>query len=128
MTAAISPADIVAFWQGIGAEKGRVTRKNTYSWRPRAPVNAILTLKRFNSPDASGETAMLTMTADDMTKLAADLASEHGNDAADFARRAVATFELEGAWDRAAFWFTISVLLDDILELRLDPTAPITLH
>ena len=68
------------------------------------------------------------MTADDLTRLAADLAVEHGNAAADYARRAVASFEMEGAWERAAFWFTLSVLLDDILELRLDPAAPITLH
>lgn len=68
------------------------------------------------------------MTATDLTRLAADLAVEHGTAAADYARRAVVSFELEGAWDRAALWFTLSVLLDDILELRLDPTAPITLH
>jgi len=70
----------------------------------------------------------MLMTADDLTKLAADLATEHGNAAADYARRAVVSFELEGAWDRAAFWYMLSVLLDDIIELRLDPTAPITLH
>ncbi|HEY1707889.1 MAG TPA: hypothetical protein VGG10_06455 [Rhizomicrobium sp.] len=68
------------------------------------------------------------MTANDLTRLAADLAVEHGSIAADYARRAVASFEMEGAWERAAFWFTLSVLLDDILELRLDPTAPIILH
>jgi hypothetical protein len=70
----------------------------------------------------------MQMTADDLTRLAAELAVEHGSAAADYARRAVTAFELEGAWERAAFWFTLSVLLDDILELRLDPTAPITLH
>jgi hypothetical protein len=68
------------------------------------------------------------MSANDLTRLAADLAVEHGSAAAVYARRAVASFEMEGALDRAAFWFTLSVLLDDILELRLDPAAPITLH
>ncbi len=70
----------------------------------------------------------MQMTADDLTRLAADLADEHGSDAADYARRAVVSFELEGAWDRAAFWFMMSVLLDDIIGLRLDPERPITLH
>lgn len=70
----------------------------------------------------------MQMTADDLTQLAADLANEHGKSAADYARRAVVSFELEGAWDRAALWFMLSVILDDIIEMRLDPTAPITLH
>jgi hypothetical protein len=70
----------------------------------------------------------MQMSADDLTKLAADLADEHGNAAVDYARRAVASFELEGAWERASFWFMMSVLLDDILELRIDPTAPLTIH
>jgi hypothetical protein len=71
---------------------------------------------------------MLQMTADDLTRLAADLAVEHGTMAASYARRAIAAFELEGAWERAAFWTMLSVLLDDIIEQRLDPAAPITLH
>jgi hypothetical protein len=71
---------------------------------------------------------VMQMTADDLTRLAADLAVEHGSLAADYARRAVVSFELEGAWDRAALWYTLSVLLDDIIELRLDPNTPITLH
>jgi hypothetical protein len=70
----------------------------------------------------------MQMTADDLTRLAADLATEHGSVAADYARTAVMWFELEGAWDRAALWYTLSVLLDDIVEHRLDPNAPITLH
>jgi hypothetical protein len=81
----------------------------------------------FHRGDASGASVM-QMSADDLTKLAADLAVEHGTQASHYARCAVATFELEGAWERAAFWFVLSVLLDDILELRIDPTAPITLH
>jgi hypothetical protein len=70
----------------------------------------------------------MQLTADDLTRLAADLAVEHGSLAAAYARRAVASFELEGAFDRAALWHTLAVLLDDIIGLRLDPNAPITLH
>jgi hypothetical protein len=68
------------------------------------------------------------MSTDDLYKLAADLANEHGMMAVEYARRAVAAFDAEGARDRAEFWQLLSVLLDDIMAQRLDPDAPITLH
>lgn len=68
------------------------------------------------------------MSTDDLYKLAADLANEHGVLALEYARRAVMTFDAEGARDRAEFWQVLSVLLDDIMTQRLDPDAPITLH
>jgi hypothetical protein len=46
----------------------------------------------------------------------------------DYARRAVVSFEAEGAIDRARFWLTVCVFLDDIVERRLDPSRQITLH
>ncbi|HVZ70569.1 MAG TPA: hypothetical protein VG891_13990 [Rhizomicrobium sp.] len=68
------------------------------------------------------------MSTDDLYKLAADLANEHGVLALEYARRAVLAFDAEGARDRAEFWQVLSVLLDDIMTQRLDPDAPITLH
>ena len=68
------------------------------------------------------------MSTDDLYRLAADLAQEHGMLALDYARRAEADFDAEGATDRAEFWRLLTVLLDDIMSQRLDPTAPITLH
>lgn len=70
----------------------------------------------------------MQLTADDFYRLAADLADEHGADAMDYARRAVATFEAEGARDRARFWFMMCLFLDDIAENRLDPEQPVTIH
>jgi hypothetical protein len=46
----------------------------------------------------------------------------------DYARRAVVSFEAEGAIDRARFWLTVCVFLDDIVAHRMDPTAQITIH
>ncbi|MEI9989417.1 MAG: hypothetical protein WDM86_05200 [Rhizomicrobium sp.] len=68
------------------------------------------------------------LTADDLCRIAADLVDEHGIDARDYARRAVLCLEAEGARDRAQFWQTLCVLLDDIAENRLDPLSPVTLH
>jgi hypothetical protein len=68
------------------------------------------------------------MSTDDLYKLAADLANEHGILALEYARRAVASFDAEGAKERAEFWQLLSVLLDDIVTLRLDPDAPIVVH
>ena len=70
----------------------------------------------------------MTMSAGDMYRLAADLASEHGDYALHYARRAVLSFEAEGATDRAHFWFMLTILLDDIVAHRVDPDAEITLH
>ena len=68
------------------------------------------------------------MRTGDLCLLAADLALEHGSDAVDYARRATLSLEAEGSLDRAQFWFTLSVLLDDILSQRFDPEAPIVIH
>lgn len=68
------------------------------------------------------------MSTDDLYKLAADLANEHGLMAVEYARRAVAAFDADGIRDRAEFWQLLAVLLDDIVARRLDPDAPITIH
>jgi hypothetical protein len=68
------------------------------------------------------------MRTGDLCELAADIASEHGACAIEFARRAVITFESEGEFERAEFWGVLSVLLDDIVACRLDPKRPIVIH
>ncbi len=37
-------------------------------------------------------------------------------------------FETTGMQDRAAFWYTLSLFLDDILTQRLDPETRIVLN
>ncbi|MBI1330061.1 MAG: hypothetical protein GC166_09190 [Alphaproteobacteria bacterium] len=68
------------------------------------------------------------MKAQDFRELAADLAAEHGSAALDYARRTRAALESEGALDRAAFWQTLCCFIDDIVSLRLDPAAPLTIN
>ena len=68
------------------------------------------------------------MRTGDLCQLAADLASEHGADAAQLARHTCVALELEGERERAYFWQMLSVLLDDISAQRLDPAAPIVVH
>ena len=70
----------------------------------------------------------MPISADDFCRLAADLAAEHGLVAREYAMRAVVSFEAEGEMDRARFWLTLSVLLDDIVAQRLDPDRPLTIH
>ena len=70
----------------------------------------------------------MLLGADDLYRIAADLAEEHGASAVEFARRAVVSFEAEGAIDRARFWLTVCVFLDDIVERRLDPSLQVTIH
>lgn len=70
----------------------------------------------------------MELNAAEFCRLAADLAEEHGEKARDYARRAVVSFESEGALERARFWFTLGVFLDDIAARRLDPQGPIVLH
>ncbi len=70
----------------------------------------------------------MALNASDLYRLAADLAAEHGVMAQDYARRAVVAFEADGAPDRAQFWYLLSILLDDIVEKRLDPLDSITIH
>lgn len=68
------------------------------------------------------------MRTGDLCQLAAELASEHGEDAVDYARRAVVTLECEGEGERAQFWFALSILLDDIVTQRVDPDRPVIIH
>jgi hypothetical protein len=68
------------------------------------------------------------MDAGDICHLAAELANEHGDAALVYARRASAEFASIGADDRAAFWYTLSIFIDDIMSQRLDPELPIVFH
>jgi hypothetical protein len=68
------------------------------------------------------------MRAGDLCQLAAELVLEHGEEALHFARRATAEYASEGITDRAQFWYTLSLFLDDIVTHRLDPDLPIVLH
>jgi len=70
----------------------------------------------------------MQLNVGDICRLAADLATEHGEAARGYARRAILSFESEGEPDRARFWFMLSVFLDDIMLRRLDPDAAITIH
>jgi hypothetical protein len=72
--------------------------------------------------------AFMELNAGDLCRLAADLAAEHGDAARDYARRAVISLESEGAVERARFWFTLGVFLDDIALRRLDPDRAIVIH
>ena len=68
------------------------------------------------------------LTTGDMYRLASDFAAEFGDDASDYAWRAVISFEAEGSSDRAYFWFLLLVMLSDIAAHRIDPSAGITIH
>ncbi|HWC63389.1 MAG TPA: hypothetical protein VG501_07190 [Rhizomicrobium sp.] len=68
------------------------------------------------------------LSTGDMYRLASDFAEEFGDDASDYAWRAVMSFEAEGEADRAHFWFLLLVMLGDIAQHRIDPTAAITIH
>ena len=68
------------------------------------------------------------MRAGELCQLAAELVSEHGEEALDFARRASTDYANEGIADRAQFWFALSIFLDDIVAHRLDPDRPIVFH
>ncbi len=71
---------------------------------------------------------MVAISTSDLCRLAAEIVHDHGDEAVEYARRAVACFEAEGAEDRVRFWMTLSVLLDDIVEKRLNPDRAITIH
>jgi hypothetical protein len=63
----------------------------------------------------------MPISAQNLCRLAGELADEHGVLALDYARRAYRTFEYEGQTDRALFWFSLSILVDDVMTRRLDP-------
>ena len=67
-------------------------------------------------------------TTRDMYRLASDFADEFGDNASDYAYRAVVSFEAEGEGDRAYFWFLLLVMMGDIVAHRIDPDAGITIH
>jgi hypothetical protein len=69
-----------------------------------------------------------TMRADDFCDLAAELASEHGDAALAYARRATVEFASSGAMDRAQFWYVLALFLDDIMSQRIDPELPLVFH
>jgi hypothetical protein len=68
------------------------------------------------------------MGAGEICHLAWELACEHGDAALVYARRASAEFASAGADDRAAFWFMLSIFIDDIMNRRLDPERPLVFH
>ena len=68
------------------------------------------------------------MRAGEFCSLAMELTSEHGDEALVYARRASAEFASIGADDRAAFWYALSLFIDDIVNQRLDPELPIVFH
>ena len=68
------------------------------------------------------------MRAGEFCTLAYELTSEHGDDALVYARRASAEFASIGAGERAAFWYALSIFIDDIVHERIDPELPIVFH
>lgn len=68
------------------------------------------------------------MKAGEFCHLAWELACEHGDSALDYAQRASAECASVGADDRAAFWYAMSIFIDDIVNQRLDPELPIVFH
>lgn len=80
--------------------------------------NPAITTMRFDGRMRTG----------DLYQLAADLAFEHGSGALAMARYAIVSLELEGNTERALFWRTLSVLLDDMVSQRLDPGRPVVIH
>lgn len=70
----------------------------------------------------------MAVSAQDLCRLAAELAAEHGVLAGDYARRAYRTMETEGQYDRAQFWFALSVLVDDVMLHGLDPDYGPSIH
>ena len=69
-----------------------------------------------------------TMRAGDFRDLAVELASEHGDAALVYARRATVEFASDGAMDRAQFWYVLALFLDDIISERMDPELPLVFH
>lgn len=70
----------------------------------------------------------MPISAHVLCQLAGELAAEHGALALDYARRAYRTLETEGDTDRAHFWFTMSILVDDVMTHRIDPDSGPTIQ
>jgi hypothetical protein len=60
--------------------------------------------------------------------LAGQLANEHGVLARDYARRASVSLEADGDTERALFWLSLSILVEDVVLHRLDPNRIPTIH
>ena len=63
----------------------------------------------------------MAISAHHLCQLAGELAAEHGLLARDYAQRAYRTLDGEGQYDRAQFWFALSILVDDVMLRGLDP-------
>lgn len=70
----------------------------------------------------------MPISAQNLCRLAGELAAEHGVLALDYARRAYRTLDSEGDYDRAQFWFLLSILVDDVMAHRLDPDCAPTIQ
>ena len=68
------------------------------------------------------------MNTSDLRDLAAELLFEHGAAIFHVALRASAEHACDGQNDGAHFWYALSLILDDIIQARLDPDRPLTLH
>ncbi|MBV8798837.1 MAG: hypothetical protein JO208_03365 [Alphaproteobacteria bacterium] len=68
------------------------------------------------------------MRTGDLCELAADLVLEHGTAARHLAQHAIIALASDGQSERVHFWQSLSLLLDDILARRLDPSVPLTIH
>ena len=68
------------------------------------------------------------LTTGEIMRLASDFAEEHGDNACDYAYRAVVSFEAEGEGERAYFWFLLLIMLGDIASNRLNPNGVLTIH
>ena len=62
----------------------------------------------------------MPISAHRLCRLAAQLADEHGVLARDYARRAYMALEADGDSERAQFWLTLSILVEDVVLHRLD--------
>jgi len=70
----------------------------------------------------------MTISAQKLCRLAAQLANEHGVLARDYARRAFVQMDAEGDRNRALFWLSISILVEDVVLHRTDPNRIPTIH
>ncbi len=70
----------------------------------------------------------MPISAQNLCRLAGELAAEHGVLALAYARRAYRTLDSEGETDRAQFWFMLSILVDDVMAHRIDPDAGPTIQ
>jgi hypothetical protein len=70
----------------------------------------------------------MPISAQNLYRMAGQLAEEHGELALDYTRRAYRTLETRGSTDRARIWFMLSIIVDDMALYRLDPDSIPTIH